>query len=403
MQGYIKQRSPGSWSIVIPMRDPMTGEKKPKWFTYHGKKPDAERYMRQLISEIDDGTFIETNHTVRTWLIYWLEEICEPRLGHDLAPATYKSYKETVELHLMPEFGHLPLQSLRVENLRKYYNKKLKKLSSTSVLYHHRVLHKALEDARRERQIKFNPCDDLTPPQKAPFEAKLPTAEQTARVLKYIDGTTLYMPVILALTTGMRRGEVCGLTWSKVDFNTGIIHVRQQLKKDENGELCYDLPKRKRIRDIPMTDLARASLLAQQNAQAKAKEFYGKAYQENDLVCCWDDGREIAPDYITKRWGKVRVKCELNPKTRYHDLRHNFATVLLDLGKDPKIVSELLGHADIRTTYNFYIHPQMDSKKKAVEGLDQVLVSQEQTEHTDDKVVSFESLKARRKSSLAKY
>lgn len=265
------------------------------------------------------------------------------------------------------------------------------------MLYHHRVLHKALEDARRERHIKFNPCDDLTPPQKAHFEAELPTAEETGKVLRHIDGTTLYMPVILALTTGMRRGEVCGLTWGKVDFNKGIIHVDQQLKRDKDNKLDYDLPKRKRIRDIPMTDLARAALLAQHNAQAEAKKFYGEAYLDNDLVCCWDDGREIDPDYITKRWGKIRKKLGLNPKTRYHDLRHNFATVLLDLGKDPKVVSELLGHADIRTTYNFYIHPKMDSKKRAIEGLDQVLVSHEQTTPDDDKVIPFTELKARRK------
>lgn len=394
MRGYIKQRSPGSWSIVIPMRDPMTGEKKPKWFTYHGKKPDAERYMRQLISDIEDGTYVDTKHTIRTWLLYWLQEICEP----ELAPATYKSYKETVDLHLMPEFGHLPLPALRAEHLRKYYNKKVKELSSTSVLYHHRVMHKALEDARRERHIKFNPCDDLTPPQKADFKAELPTAKQTAKVLQHINGTTLYMPVILALTTGMRRGEVCGLTWSKVDFNKGVIHVDQQLKRDKDNKLDYDLPKRKRIRDIPMTDLARAALLAQQNAQVEARKFYREAYQENDLVCCWDDGRGIDPDYVTKKWGKVRKKLKLNPKTRYHDLRHNFATVLLDLGKDPKVVSELLGHADIRTTYNFYIHPRLDTKKKAIEGLDDVLVSHEQTKPVDDKIVSFEDMKAKRKA-----
>lgn len=198
------------------------------------------------------------------------------------------------------------------------------------------------------------------------------------------------------------RGEVCGLTWNQVDFARGIISVNQQLKRDKDDNLVFDLPKRKRVRDIPMTELARAALLAQQNAQAEAKRFYDKAYQDNDLVCCWDDGRKIDPDYITKRWGKVRKKLGLNPNIRYHDLRHNFATVLLDLGKDPKIVSELLGHADIRTTYNFYIHPKIDSKKKAVEGLDQVLVKQKQPEtpEKDSKVISLES---RRKKSLANH
>lgn len=394
MRGSIFSRSKGSWTIVLPYTDPVTGGKGQEWLTYHGKKSDAEAYMNEIINNMNAGTYVKTKHTVRTWLQYWLEEICEPTL----APATYKSYKETVDLHLMPEFGHLPLPALRAEHLRKYYNKKLKTLSSTSVLYHHRVLHKALEDARRERHIKFNPCDDLTPPQKAHFKAELPTAEQTGKVLQHINGTTLYMPVILALTTGMRRGEVCGLTWGNIDFARGIIHVDQQLKKDSDNNLGYDLPKRNRKRDIPITDLARAALLAQQNAQTEAKKFYGEAYQNNDLVCCWDDGREIDPDYVTKRWGKVRKKLKLNPKTRYHDLRHNFATVLLDLGKDPKVVSELLGHADIRTTYNFYIHPKMDTKKKAIEGLDDVLVSHEQTKPVEDNVVSFADIKARRKA-----
>jgi len=395
MKGSLVKRGK-SWSIVIPMLDPITGEKKQKWITYHGKKSDAEKYMNQIIADMHAGTYTETNHTVRTWLLYWLKEICEP----NISPATYKSYKETIDCNLLPEFGNLPIPALKVEHLRKYYNKKLKQLSSTSVLYHHRVMHKALEDARRERHIKFNPCDDLTPPQKNKYEAELPTAEQTGKVLEYISGTTIYMPVILALTTGMRRGEVCGLKWSAVDFASGVIHVDQQLKRDKENKLDYDLPKRNRKRDIPITDLARAALLAQQNAQAEAKNYYGDDYKNNNLVCCWDDGREIDPDYVSKKWGKVRKKLSLNPKTRYHDLRHNFATVLLDLGKDPKVVSELLGHADIRTTYNFYIHPKMESKKKAIEGLDEMLVVASKQEEPNNNVISFE---IHRKKRLANH
>lgn len=370
MRGQLIKRAKGSWSIVLSYKDPATGKWMKKWHTYQGKKPDAEKYLNELVGQMQNGTYVPlTKYTVATWLEYWLEEIFKP----NGSAATYKSYSDTVHNHIVPEFGMLALQSLSAEHLQKYYNRKLKTLSSTSVLYHHRVLHTALEHARRFKKIQHNPCDDITPPQKAVFEAELPDAQMVESVLEEINGTVMYMPVVLALTTGMRRGEVCGLTWSNVYTDEGYIHIGQAMKRDHDNYLVIDTTKTKRARDIPLTEECRATLKAQRAAQAQAKLFYGQAYQNNDLVCCWEDGRKLDPDYVTKSWSKIKRKLKIEKKTRYHDLRHNFATALLTMGKNMKVVSDLLGHADIRTTYNFYAHVEMEAKKEAIQGLDEKL------------------------------
>lgn len=370
MRGQLIKRSKGSWSIVLSYKDPADGTWKKKWHTFRGKKPDAERYMANLVSQMGNGTYVPpTKHTVQTWLEYWLEEVVKP----NNEAATYKSYKETVELHLVKEFGHLPLQGLQAETLRRYYNKKLKTLSSTSVLYHHRVLHAALQVAYKEKKLFRNPCDDLTPPQKREFEPELPPEEKMPEILKEVDGTAIFIPVLLAAAGGIRRGEACGLSWPNVDLEGGVAKITRQLKKDLEGNLVFGPTKGKRKREVPLTDVAVAALRAQKEAQENAKAFYGEAYQDNGLVCCWDDGRMIDPDYITHKWAKIRKKLDLHPHTRYHDLRHNFATALLELGRDMKEVQVILGHADIRTTYNIYSHVRMKQKKIAVAGLDQKL------------------------------
>jgi integrase len=315
--------------------------------------------MAEMIIKIESGCYIRPNkYTVGSWLDYWIKEVCK------IAYATQKSYKQTIEYHLKPEIGNIPLQKLSAVNLQKYYNGKLKTLSSTSVLYHHRVLNSALECARKMHMIENNPCQDLTPPQKAEFEAELPNYDVIAQVIDEVYGTVMYIPVVIALTTGMRRGEVCGLTWDNVLCDHGYIHVCQALKHAEGGGLELGPTKTKRIRDVPLTTECKKALEQLKEEQEGWRKFFGEDYEKNNLVCCWQNGRMIDPDFITKKWKKIKKTLKINSKTRFHDLRHNYASTLLSLNADMKIVSASLGHADIRTTYNFYAHVPIEVKQK---------------------------------------
>jgi integrase len=346
------------------------GKRKQKSVTFRGSKADAEALLTSMLYKINNGTYIEpTKYTVESYLDYWLLEVCKPKL----AVSTYRSYKGTVDNHIKPALGPTKLNKLAPAQLQTYYNSKREKLSPTSVLYHHRILHAAFKQAVRFNVLERNPCDSVTPPQREVHEAILPNQDIIEKIMAYVQGTVMFIPILLGITTGMRRGEICGLTWDNIDIDNRIIAVTGGMKRDDEKKLVIGPTKTKQNRIMAITQFTQECLKHYKANQNRLKLAIGKSYPKTNLVCCWADGSPLDPDYVTKKWGKIITKLKIEDNIRFHDLRHNFATTLLEEGVSMKIASELLGHADIRTTQNIYTHVSMELKQKAVENLDSKL------------------------------
>ena len=147
MRGHITQRTKGSWSISIYLgKDLMTNKKKYKWYTVKGNKEDAEKFLIEKLNEIEKGIFIDSkNMTFAEYLYYWYEQCCVTKLS----PTTYESYKRNIDKHIIPELGHIKLSSLIPLQLQSYYNKLSTQLSNTTIIYIHRIIHAAINQATK--------------------------------------------------------------------------------------------------------------------------------------------------------------------------------------------------------------------------------------------------------------
>lgn len=373
MRGHITKKN-NKWYFVVDVGK-VNGKRKQKWSKGFDKKKQAEEALAEFLQQLNSGQYIDVkDSTVSDFLNKWLHDYVEIKL----APRTQIRYKEIINNYIIPEFGHMKLRDLRPIHIQDYYSKLIKKLSPSTVLYHHRVIHKALEQAVKWQYLAHNPADNVEPPTPDKNEFKVLSAEQLDKLLHYLkqQNHVLYIPVFLAIMTGMRRGEICGLQWQNVNFDNGTIQVKRQLQRI-NGELVLRETKTAGSRrPISLDDFSVAVLKEHRKKQKENRIFFGSEYHIENLnfVCTWPDGRLIDPDYISHAFPKVLKELDL-PQVRFHDLRHTSATMLLEAGIHPKIVSERLGHTDIRITLNTYSHALPDMQKEAAEKLAKKLFS----------------------------
>jgi integrase len=307
--------------------------------------------------------------TVADYLSQWLEDYGRP----NLAPLTFKSYRMIVNRHLIPALGSVSLVKLTPAQVQAYYSQAIRNgLAPRTVLYHHRVLHEALKHAVKWELVGRNVTDATEPPRKGDFETVALNVAEGHQLLVAVKETRLYIPILLAISTGMRRGEVLGLHWREVDLTRQTLTVKYILITD--GErLLFTPPKTKQSRrTIDITDTLTQALKKHKADQAKEKLALGKAYRNNDLVVCEPDGSPINPDTFSARYKKLLMTNRL-PQVRFHDLRHSNATLLLEAGANPKAVSALLGHANIGVTMDTYGHATKAMRQETVNIMESIL------------------------------
>lgn len=368
MRGHVRKRGK-KWCAVVDIgTDPVTGKRKQKWLHGFRTKKEAEAALAEFIRRYNVGEYIDNKGiAVAEYLDKWFHDYVEVKL----APRTQIRYLEIINNYFIPEFGHMKLSDLRPYHLQDHYSKAIENLSPSTVLYHHRVIHKALKMAVKWQYLVHNPADNVEPPRAKRKDFAILSAEQIDIVLQYLkeQNHVLYIPIVLAVMTGMRRGEICGLQWHDIDLS-GLIQIKHQLQRI-NGELILRETKTAGSRrPIALDDITIALLRQHRQAQKENRILFGPAYQAQnfDYVCTWPDGKLMDPDYITHAFPRILKILNL-PSVRFHDLRHTSATMLLKAGINPKVVSERLGHTDIRITLNTYSHVLPDMQKEAAEKL----------------------------------
>ncbi len=363
-EGSIVKRSDGRWMARISLG---SGKRK----TYYGKtRQDVARQLAAAIRDKDCGLpIVGEKQTVAQYLAVWLKTI-KPTLRE----SAWMRYEEMSRLHIIPTVGAVSLARLTAQQLNALYAQKLDEgLAPGTVHYIHRTLHKALRDAMRADLVQRNIADLDTPPRRLPSEMAVFTPEQARNFLAAIRGDRLEAIYVMAITTGLREGELLALRWHDVDLDAGAIQVQTSQRKMK-GRFVVSAPKTQRgRRKVVLTAIAIEALRTHRLRQQAERQAAGPAWQNLEVVFCNEIGERLeATSFYRQRYLPLLKKAGL-PLIRFHDLRHTSATLLLLLGIHPKVVSEMLGHSTVNITLDLYSHVLPDMQRDASAALDKLL------------------------------
>lgn len=377
MKDKIEQRSPGSWSFRVDMGSDADGNRRQKRVTVRGTKEDARREYNRIHRELDTGEFVEPSKlTVAQYLEKWLTDYAK----HNVTAKTLEGYSDFIRLHLVPAIGLLPLPKLQPLHIQAYYSKALESgrrdgkggLSGRTVLHHHRVLKEALRQAVKWQLLARNPADAVEPPRAAKREMQVLGEADTGRLIDVARGTRLYIPILLAVTTGMRRGEILALRWEDLDLPAGTLAVRQAMERTRAG-IAFKQPKTaKSSRVIALPDLLVSELIRHKGQQAEQRLLLGPGYQDYRLVVAQPDGTPMSPHALSMEFTALLRRSGL-PKVRFHDTRHGHASQLGRLGVPVKVISERLGHSTVAITLDLYSHVLPGMQEDAARKIDGAL------------------------------
>ena len=318
--------------------------------------------LRQLASDQERGLPVGQNQ--RLSVAAFLTDWCT-RTGSGKRPRTRRRYRELLELHIIPHLGRIPLVKLTPMAIERRLHelhtqpaqRNGKPLSAATVNRVRSALHVALQDAVYKGMLARNPCDAANAPKEERAETTVYTEEQCFAFLDAIAGDRLEALYLLALTTGMRNGELLALTWETLDMERGTVRVARIAGLDEDNRLAYGLPKtessRRTIRLVPEVVDA---LRAHRTRQLEERLAAGAGYQDGGLLFARPDGRPIDGRSFNRVYLYPLQRRHDLPKVKLHELRHSFATLQLHEGTPLAEVSKFLGHASQRTTLTMYSH-----------------------------------------------
>jgi integrase len=361
-EGSVYLRTDGRWAAYISLE---MGKRK----YFYGKtqkevveklqKGQREKHRGELILTPDQPL----EKYLTSWLLWYKPTV---RLG------TYNMRCGVVMGHIVPALGHIHLRRLTSQEVRAFYASEMKVgLKPQTVRNFHMVLHLALRQAVQDGLITRNVCDMVDPPKPIRREMQTLNSEQAQRLLSAAKGHRLEMLLILAITTGMREGELLALRWSDIDMEKGVLSVRRTVKRIGKYGLVENEPKTargKRQISLPVMVVEALKLYAtkQQILQQKA----GDKWKDLGLVICNRRGGVLHTTWMINTFKKLLAVAEL-PIIRFHDLRHSAATLFFAMGVHPKVVQEILGHSSIAITLDTYSHVLPSMHQDAMQKMDE--------------------------------
>jgi integrase len=296
---------------------------------------------------------------VAGFLARWLEGV-----KMDRTPNTHACYERAIRLHVNPRIGGIRLQQLEPMNVQALYATMAKEGASARLRQLvHAVLHKALKMAVNWRLIRFNATDAVDRPTVGKKAMNAPTPEQMHAIMNAAASHRLYALFVLAVSTGMRQGELFGLAWDDFDLDAGTVFVQRSLEEIQ-GKFRLKEPKsaagRRRI-ELPA--------VAVQAMREHRKRMLAEGHIGGPVFCDCDGGYLRKSNFIRREFHPLLAAAGL-PHFRFHDLRHGHATMMLALGANPKVVQERLGHSQITLTLDTYSHVLPTVQREAADRID---------------------------------
>ena len=345
-QGSIRQRGKQSWGLKFDLgRDPATGERITRHVTFRGTKREAQAEFNRLLNRRNEGTYVDpTKMSVGEYLEHWLTVDIERRV----ARKTAVRHRQIVQRQISPRIGALPMRKLTAVHIEAFeaqlqqdgYVKGRKAgqgLTAQTVLHVHRTLSQALAHAVNTGVLFKNPAEQVKPPRPPRREIAILSKAEVATLLRAAERTSLYLSVLVAVTTGMRRGELLGLRWSDIDLKAARLTVNQSLER-LSGKTTLKPPKTSGSRRTITLPALTVEALREHRA-AKPRIGAGELVFSHDGIP-WD------PDSLTKAFDKLVVTAGVRRIT-FHGLRHTYISHQLMDGVHVKVVSERAGHANV--------------------------------------------------------
>jgi integrase len=368
-RGHIRQRSPGSWQIVVYVGVDPDGKSRYKSETVRGPRRDAEERLNELIHEIRGGAHHGPDRTVNQLLDYWIDA----RLGR-LAPSSQASVMVHIDRYLRPQLGHLKLSRLEVATIEAFYGRLARQgvsgrpLSDTYVRRIHASLRSILASAEGWGWIARNPAILACPGKGERFAPEPPDVADVRRLIEEADRVNPAFGAYLrvAAAAGPRRGELAALRRSDIDWDRGEIVFRRSVTFNAAGGVTVKpYTKTRGQRRISLDPFTLATLKTALAAQAERAILFGVPLDHDPWVFSFAIPGDTPPrpDAFTRAF--MRIRDRLGLKVRLHDLRHYHATSLLTAGVDVRTVAGRLGHANPNTTLNVYAAWQPAADRKA--------------------------------------
>ena len=369
MRGSIRQRGKNSWQIQIYTGPGPDGKPRRHLETVRGRKGDAQRHLTELLSSLDKGIYTPPGKlTVADLLNQWLQGYVRT----NCSIRTIESYQAIIEKRLIPALGHHQLRHLNQQMIQAYYSEACEKLSSRTVHHQHRVLSQALKYGVRQGYLGRNPCDLVDPPSPQGKSMRTLTQSEVIDLLISAQDNYYYPVIYMAVSSGLRRAELLGLRWRDIDIASRLISVNQTLYKS-HGICQFNLPKTKRSgRTVAMTSKLAEFLGEYRLEREQLYHQLGKTITLDNLVFSNVEGKPIDPGVLSHSFAKMVKRAGLE-NARFHDLRHTFASLMLQHGAKPKVISEALGHASVAFTMDIYSHIIEGMQSEAMALLDEVL------------------------------
>ena len=393
MAGSIEKRGKNSYRLTVSEGFDLNGRPMIHRKTIHGTKKEAEVELAKFVTEVQNGLVIDGKSLkFAEFVDVWKRDYG----SKELAPSTYKRYCRMLETRLLPYFGHLYINKIKPTDIMKFYDllekdtqlvrkkgnngsKTKKPLSGKTILEHHRLLRAMLHKAVYWQLIVANPAERVQPPKARKPKRKSYDDEQTKILLENLEllpseDTKYKVAIILTVFTGVRLGELMGLEWTDVDFKNGIISINRSSQYLSDMGVFTKVPKTESsIREIAIPEFIISLLEEYKLWYEEQKSVYGELWTNSDRLFVQVDGKPMHPSTISKWFVKYVGQIGL-PVINFHGLRHTNASLLVAQNIDISVISARLGHAQISTTLDFYVHPLLSHNRKAGYALENLLL-----------------------------
>ncbi len=364
-EGSIYRRKDRRWgaSLTLP-----NGKRK---HFYSRTRADAAERLRQAQHLAGQGLPIPPQRVAfGSFAEKWLEEIARPRLR----PRTTHGYRSILYHDLLPEFSRTRLAELTPARIQAYMNAKLEVgLSPQTVKNHHALLRRILGDAHRYGLVGQNTAKLVSPPRVVREPIRPLSVPEARSLLEALRGDRLEALVHLAIMTGMRSGELLGLTWDMLDLERGELRVERALQRLDGEYRLVETKTHRSRRRLPLPQETAALLSARRAAQAEDRRCAGPRWLDQwGLVFTNEQGWPTDAKAVRRRLDTALARAGL-PHIRVHDLRHTAASLMLAAGTPLKVVQEVLGHSTIAVTSEVYAHLAPELAREATDSVARLL------------------------------
>ena len=351
MAGSVKKDG-NTWYYILELGKINGKRKQKKKRGFKTKKEAQNALIEAEHTLLKNGTFNEPSKMLyKDYLSTWLND--KKVL---IKESTFKTYSWLIDRYIIPYLGDIEISKIRPMDIQKLYNELISKnmLSRENVQKVHSLINNSLKKAERWELVKRNVASLVDRPKAFKSELKVWDVEEVKSFLATAQDSRYYIAFLLALTTGMRQGEILALRWKDIDFNNNILAVKQTLSHTGN-KIIPGAKTKAGLRSITLPTETVNALVKHKKMIQYEKKMTEVLYNDYDLIVCTNVGTPCNPRNLSRSFYSLIEKSKVS-RIRFHDLRHTHATLLLKQGIHPKIVAERLGHATIRITLDTYSH-----------------------------------------------